>query len=177
MCYTGNHFQYILTTSCTKMPMLPTFCVLRENSGCAIGCFPGCNNINYKQECIPRRMRTGRSLTVCCSLLPGDWGVSLVRGVICAWSGGVSAPGGWGGGSRHLVWGGGGVPGPGGPGHRGGCAWSGGCIPACTEADTLPPWMRILDARLRQYYLGPTSLLPVTSPLTPPNTPTPNPVA
>ena len=56
------------------------------------------------------RMRTGRSLTVCCSLLPvvgggsGPGGVCLVRGGVCSggtWSGGVSAPGGC------LVWGGG----------------------------------------------------------------------
>ena len=38
-----------------------------------------------------------------------------------------------------------------------------GCIPACTEADTLPPPTvdRILDTRLWKYYLGPTSLRPV----------------
>ena len=70
------------------------------------------------------RMRTGRSLTICCSLLPGGgvcsggggvcsggWscsrggvpgpgGVCLVRGEVmlpggCAWSRGVSALGGW----------------------------------------------------------------------------------
>ena len=51
------------------------------------------------------RMRTGRSLTVCCSLLPGGmsawWGVS-------AWSGGVSP---W---SRGSPWSGGVLLGPGG---------------------------------------------------------------
>ena len=79
------------------------------------------------------RMRTGRSLTVCCSLLSGwgGWGVGcLVQGG--AWSGGVclvrgvSAPGG--------VWSGGGVSGPG-----GGVSGLGGGFPACTEADTPPP--------------------------------------
>ena len=62
------------------------------------------------------RMRTGRSLTVCCSLLPG--GGCLVRGGVCsrgcAWSGGVCS----GGGSAPRGWVG---------------------IPACTEADTPPP--------------------------------------
>ena len=92
------------------------------------------------------RMRTGRSLTVCCSLLPGGVPGSggLVQGGlllgVCSQGGllpegcllwGVSAPGG--------------VPGPGGsaPGEGGVCsggAWSRGGvgIPACTEADTPP---------------------------------------
>ena len=91
------------------------------------------------------RMRTGRSLTVCWSLLPG--------GVCVSAPGGVSALGGF------LPWG---VSAPGGmsaprgvSAPRGGiCSWgvgvcSGGClllggmsaprgvcIPACTEADT-----------------------------------------
>ena len=92
------------------------------------------------------RMRTGRSLTVCCSLFPGG---CLVRGVcswgsVClvrlggTWSGGVPGRGGaWTGGC--LLWGdllpGGsarGVSAPGGVCARGG-------IPACTEADTPPP--------------------------------------
>ena len=73
------------------------------------------------------RMRTGRSLTVCCSLLPGGGGLvqggsarggCLVRGG-SAPGGGVSAPRG--------------VPGP------GGGAWCRGGIPACTDADTPPP--------------------------------------
>ena len=56
------------------------------------------------------RMRTGHSLTVCCSLLPGGGGVCLVGGV-SAWSGGC-------------------LPGLGGclPG-QGVSAWSGGCLP------------------------------------------------
>ena len=63
-------------------------------------------------------MRTGRSLTVCWSLLPGEgsllpgdvWsgGVCLVRGCVSGRGGlcfqGVSGPGGWVGG--YLVWGG-----------------------------------------------------------------------
>ena len=89
---------------------------------------------------------------------------------MCAWSGGVSAPGGLPGLGGCF----GGVPGLGGVCSRGGCAWSGGvsapggvpglggcllwgvpgpggvsapggCIPACTEADTLPPmWTEFL---------------------------------
>ena len=70
------------------------------------------------------RMRTGRSLTVCCSLRGG--GVSAPRGVSALGGGGVCS---WG----CLV--------PGG-------SAPGGCIPACTEADTLPPMDRILDTRL-----------------------------
>ena len=103
------------------------------------------------------RMRTGRSLTVCCSLLPGGGVPGLWGG--CAWSpggclvpgGGVPGPGEGGGGVPGpgcLVWGGG-VPGPGGICSGGVCAWSRGGIPACTEADTLPPPVdRILDTRL-----------------------------
>ena len=111
------------------------------------------------------RMRTGRSLTVCWHLLPGgvpgrgvcSWGGAwsggvcsrrggcLVRGggVPGQGGGGVPGPGGSApGGVVCLVWGWGvGVPGP------GGVAWSGESvpglggsgIPACTEADTLPP--------------------------------------
>ena len=143
-------------------------------------------------------MRTGCSLTVCCSLLPR--GVSALGGCVCSGGclvrGGVpglgrglSAPGGcaWSGGG--LLWGGGsaprgvsaprrGVPGLGGSApwwgvcSRGGigpvsaprggvCSWGGvsalggcllpggawyrGCIPSCTEADTLlPPWTEFL---------------------------------
>ena len=108
------------------------------------------------------RMRTGRSLNVCCSLLPGEGGLVWSPGGL-VWSpgGGCLVPGGAG-----LQ---GGVPGPGGVGSAGGGGWSpGGCllrgggawswgggvaalggvcvpgpggvrIPACTEADTLPP--------------------------------------
>ena len=127
-------------------------------------------------------MHTGRSLTVCCSLLPG--GVS-------AWSRGC--PPGLGG--VCLVWGGsalgGCLPGPG----RGVCLVPGGCLPGlggvclvqggvCLVQGGLPglggvssqggvcsrgvwSWMgvsapRILDTRLWKYYLGPTSLRPVT---------------
>ena len=84
------------------------------------------------------RMRTGHSLTVCCSLLPG--GVPGPGG--CLLWGLVSGPEGC------LLWG---VSGPGGCLFRGsglGAVCSRGCIPACTEADTLPPVDRILDTRL-----------------------------
>ena len=109
------------------------------------------------------RMRTGRSLTVYWSLLPGGggvlvWGVSALGGCLLpggVWSQGgllwgVSAPGGiWS--QRGLLWGGvsgleegvfgpggvcsGGVSAPGGVCSRGVSAGNV-CIPACTEADT-----------------------------------------
>ena len=113
------------------------------------------------------RMRTGRSLTVCWSLLPGvvcsgggggGWGGGMVSvlggsvcsggsalggsalGGVCSW--GCLLPGGW-----CLLPGGGGASALGGPGPRGRGVWSQGVcsggllqggIPACTEADTLP---------------------------------------
>ena len=61
------------------------------------------------------RMRTGRSLTVCCSLLPGGGGFSLVPG------GGSTCRGGF-----SLV--GGGSPWGGSPWSRGGSPWSGGGV-------------------------------------------------
>ena len=87
------------------------------------------------------RMRTGHSLTVCCSLLPGGdlpgpGGVCLVWGRPAWWGGlpgpgGVSAPGGdclpLGG---CLLWG-------------GVLLRGGGGIPACTEAD--PPVNRMTN--------------------------------
>ena len=99
------------------------------------------------------RMRTGRSLTVCWSLLPGGGvclggvcsGGCLLWGVGGVCSQGVSALGGvclLGGlsalGGCLLL---GGLL-PGGcllPSSRGVSARGGGCIPACTEADTPPP--------------------------------------
>ena len=116
------------------------------------------------------RMCTGRSLTVCCSLLP--WGGCLLQG------GGGSAPRGSAPGEVSAPRGGicskrgvcsqGGCLLPEGCLLQGGCLLPegcllpGGCIPACTEADTLPPLVdRILDTRLWKYYLGPTSLRPV----------------
>ena len=76
------------------------------------------------------RMCTGRSLTVCYSLLPGE---VCSRGV-SALGEGVSAPGvsALGG---VCSWG---VP-CGGCLLLGGGLLQGGCTPACTEADTLPP--------------------------------------
>ena len=68
-------------------------------------------------------MRTGRSLTVCCSL-PGPGGVCLVRGGVCS-GGGLPGPGGGSAWSR-----GGGLPDPGGgsaPGRLG--LLSGGSAP------------------------------------------------
>ena len=79
----------------------------------------------------------------------GGGGVCLVGGVVVvsglggsAWSGGVSA------------WSGGCLPGPGG--------WSliRGGIPACTEADPLPPVNRMTD-RCKNITLATTSLRPV----------------
>ena len=101
-------------------------------------------------------MRTGHSLTVCQSLLPGRgggvclrggllWGVSALGGVC---SGEVSAPGG----SAP----GGGVSAPGGF-CSGGWLLPGG-IPACTEAD--PPVNRMTD-KSKSITLATTSLRPV----------------
>ena len=118
------------------------------------------------------RMRTGRSLNVCGRLLPGGCllrgCVCLVRGVCVCLFGRVSAPRGGVPGAGGfmllegvpgpggcLVWGvcsGGGVPGQGGCLLWGVClvrgvsALGGSGIPACTEADTLPPPDRITDA-------------------------------
>ena len=126
------------------------------------------------------RIRTGRSLTVCCSLIPGGGGC-LLRG--------VSAPGGclvWGG---CLLWGSAwsrGVSARGclvqrgvcsrGVSALGGClvwrgAWSragvsgpGGVSQHALRQTPSPlPVDRILDTRLWKYYLGPTSLRPVKS--------------
>ena len=78
------------------------------------------------------RMRTGRSLTVCCSLLLGG---CLVRGWVC--SQGVSAP-------RGVC-------------SRGVCFW--GVYPSMHWGRHPPPlWT---DTRLWKYYLDPTSLRPV----------------
>ena len=115
------------------------------------------------------RMRTGRSLTVCCSLLPGRGGVCLVRGggggspcqvqgeVCLVQGGGFSLPGP--GGSPCQVWGvlparsgGGGVclvwgvslPGPGG---------------ACPE--TPPPPVNRITHTCKNITLATTSLRPV----------------
>ena len=71
----------------------------------------------------------------------GPGGFVLVPGGFVLVPGGCLLPGGGGGGC--LVWGVSGL----------------GYIPACTEADPLPPlWT---DRRLWKYYLGPTSLRPV----------------
>ena len=90
------------------------------------------------------RMRTGRSLTVCCSVLPGGGGVLLgPGGVLLGPGGGVClVPGGgspwsWGG-SRLL----------------GGSAWSGGGSPET------PPVNRITDT-CKNKTLATTSLRPV----------------
>ena len=114
-------------------------------------------------------MRTGRSLTVCCSLLPGEGG--------SAWSGGVSAPrgcllrgvcspGGWwclpGLGGVCLPGRGGLVPGGGSACLvRGGVWCPGGVSQHALRQTASPPVDRILDTRLWKYYFGPTSLRPV----------------
>ena len=112
--------------------------------------------IQNKTRMHSSRMRTSRSLTVCCSLLPGGgcllWGVGLLPG------GGVC-----------LVWGvclvrgglvpGGGGSGPGGVGLvlgvclvRGGLVWGGlpgrGGVSQHALRQTSPPVDRILDTRL-----------------------------
>ena len=75
------------------------------------------------------RMRTGRSLTVCRSQLPG--GVSALGEGVSA-PGRVSAPGG-------CLLPGSGVSAPGGVCSRGVSAPRG-CIPGCTEAENPPLW-------------------------------------
>ena len=94
------------------------------------------------------RMRTGRSLTVCCSVLPG--GVSLVRGG-SAWSRGDS-PWSWGG----LPGPGGGLLGPGGVSLvPGGSA----LVPGGFSGDP-PPVNRITDT-CKNITVATTSLRPV----------------
>ena len=95
------------------------------------------------------RMRTGRSLTVCWSLLPGGGGGlpgpggsawsrgSAPRGGVPGWSGGAWSQGGCLVQGVCLVCLG--VSGPGGSAWSGGGLLPGGYIPACTEADTPPP--------------------------------------
>ena len=83
-------------------------------------------------------------------LVPGGWDVCLVQGV---WSRGVSGPGGSGPGGSAW-WGG--LPGPGGV-----CLVPAGSgIPACTEADTLPPCGQ--TDTCKNITLATTSLRPVT---------------
>ena len=111
-----------------------------------------CVNLLFYTRMHSSRMRTGRSLTVCRSLLPGGGclllgvgvcsGGCVLRGVcsrrcllpgdVC--SQGVSAP-------RGRVSAPRGVSAPGGVCSRGGLPPGEVGIPACTEADTpLPPW-------------------------------------
>ena len=108
------------------------------------------------------RMRTGRSLTVCCSLLPG--GVLLGPGGVCLVRGGFSLPGGGGlpgpegfslvRGGVYLVRGG--LLGPGGGSPCWGVvsAWSLGGSPET------PPVNRITDT-CKNITLATTSLRPV----------------
>ena len=135
------------------------------------------------------RMRTSRSLTVCCSLLPGG-DVCLVRGGGSPWSWGVSV---WYGGVS-LVWGvlparrgvsawsqgrfslvrggspcqggGGCLPGPGGrgclPGLGGFSLVPGGCLPGPRGFSGDPPVYRITDT-CKNITLATTSLRPVKS--------------
>ena len=94
------------------------------------------------------RMRTGRSLTVCCSLLPGGGVLPAGRAGGSPWSGGgLPGPGGFsllggclpgpGGvlpaGGVSLVLGGGVLPAGGFSLVPGGSAWSGGVLPAGGE--------------------------------------------
>ena len=85
-------------------------------------------------------MRTGRSLTICQSLLPGGGWCLLPGRCVCS-------GGGWAGGMNGVCSGGGWVLLSG-----GGCLLPGGGIPACTEAD--PPVNRMNDRQVQKYYLG-----------------------
>ena len=114
------------------------------------------------QECIPVGCVPAAHWPYAAVLFLAGGGVCLVRGGVLLGPGGgdLAGPGGvlLGPGGFSLV--------PGGVllGPGGGCLVGGGWvgIPACTEADTLPPPVdRILDTRLWKYYLGPTSLRPV----------------
>ena len=92
------------------------------------------DEFNLSKRMHSSRMRTGRSLTVCCSLLSGRGDVCLVPGGVSAWS--------WGG-----------LPGPGGV-----SAWSGGwvcLVPGGLPED--PPMDRITDT-CKNITLATTSL-------------------
>ena len=118
------------------------------------------------------RMRTGRSLTVCCSLLsrgggsvPGVCGPGGVSGGI--WSRGVSGPGGLP--ARGGVWSRG-VSGPGGLPTGGGCVWyQGGCLvpggfslPGGGSPYWRPPPVNRMTNRCKNITLATTSLRPAT---------------
>ena len=96
------------------------------------------------------RMRTGRSLTVCCSLLPGVALLGLGGGFLPGPGGVLLGPGG------GSAWSGGSLPGPGGlsPG-------PGGCLPGPGGGDPGdPPVYRITDT-CKNITLATTSLRPV----------------
>ena len=126
------------------------------------------------------RMRTGRSLTVCCSLLRGEGGSSLAGGGVCLvwggspWSGGgvLLGPGGvflgpggvsaWSQGGFSLV--------RGGSPCRGVSAWSrggdfslvpGGCLPGPRGVLRRPPPVYRITDTCKNITLATTSLRPV----------------
>ena len=87
---------------------------------------PLCANLT-KTRMHSSRMRTGRSLTVCRSLVSGGCVSARGGGVVCSQGGCL------------LL---------------GGCLLGGGCgIPACTEADNPPPREQN-DKQVQKYYLG-----------------------
>ena len=121
------------------------------------------------------RMLTGRSLTVCCSLLPGGGfsllggvclvpgGFSLVRGGVCLVPGGLPAggvylpgPGGgspWSGGVSAWSWGG---------SPQGVCLVPGGwCLPGLGGVLWRPPSVYRITDTCKNITLAPTSLRPV----------------
>ena len=134
------------------------------------------------------RMRTGRSLTVCCSLLPGGevclvWGVSAPGGVCLVPRGCLPGPGGPGGvclvcggvclvrGGVCLVWGG--LPGWGGLLPGGVSAWSGGvvCSGGLVSQHALRQtpsnlWTEWMTDRCKNITLATTSLWPVINMVT-----------
>ena len=123
-----------------KIVGISYFCLKAFNS-----CF---NQTQLKTRMHSSRMRTGRSLTVCCSLLPGGGGVLLGLGGCSPWSGG-----GLGGGCSP--WSGGVLLGWGGvlPGMGGGSSLPGG-------SPETPPVNRITDT-CKNITLTTTSLRPV----------------
>ena len=100
-------------------------------------------------------MRTGRSLTVCCSLLPGGGGCLSGLGGVCLVWGGLSLVRG------GSPWSGGVLPGPGGSPWSGGVLpGPGGVLPGPWGFSVDPPVNRITDT-CKNITLATTSLRPV----------------
>ena len=114
------------------------------------------------------RMRTGRSLTVCCSLLPGGGGLPIPGGGFSLLGGGLPVLGGvclfWGEGGGSAWSGGGAACSGGGSPCRGGVCLVRGrgvcLVPGGGPARRTPPMDRITDT-CKNITLATTSLRPV----------------